>query len=62
MDGLSVNYTIGGHTASAYDFLYGNPALKNLSLDDPKQFAISWTTYKDIYKDAMGVLQPFPDR
>lgn len=44
--GLSHQYTIGGHTASGYDFLVGNPQLRRVFLDDPKQFALSWTTYK----------------
>ena len=60
LDGLSLNYTIGGHVARAYDFLLGNPQLRNLALDTPDQFAISWTTYKDVYKDGMRDAQaPF---
>jgi len=51
-NGLSVNYTIGGQTASAYDFLIGKPQLRALSLDEPKQFTVSWTTYQDVYKQA----------
>jgi hypothetical protein len=68
VDGLSVSYTIGGHTESAKHFLYGieylayrDDRLRNLPLESPEQFAISWTTYKDVYKHAMSSLQPSVD-
>ena len=43
---LTFPYTIGGNTASAHDFLFGDPKLRNLSLGEPMQFSISWTYYK----------------
>jgi hypothetical protein len=55
--GLSAKYTIGGHTASGQDFLVGNPNLGNLSLENPAQFAISWTTVKDVYGIGMRDFQ-----
>jgi hypothetical protein len=55
-DGLSVKYTIGGKTAAAKDFLVKptliGSRLTPHSLEHPEQSAISWTTYKDVYKDA----------
>jgi hypothetical protein len=56
VDGLSYDYVIGGHAARASDFLFGNPQLRNLFLDDPRQFAISWTIYKDVHKEAIRQL------
>lgn len=60
--GLSFPYTIGGNTASAHDFLFGDPKLRNLSLGEPMQFSISWTYYKGIFDDAVKDCQkPFAD-
>jgi hypothetical protein len=53
-DGLSRQYTIGGHTGEAKEFLFGSDRLKGLSLEDPKQFTISWTNYDDVYKRAIA--------
>lgn len=55
--GLSTTYTIGGHTASGADFLIEKPELGNLALEDPAQFAISWTTYQNVYKIGMSHFQ-----
>jgi hypothetical protein len=61
-DGLSFPYTISGHTASAHDFLFGDPKLRNLSLSEPMQFSISWTNYKGIFDDAVKNCQkPFAE-
>jgi Lipoxygenase len=63
--GLSHQYTIGGHTAAGYDFLIGNPQLRGVFLEDPKQFALSWTTYKtptmskSPYDEGMPLLESF---
>jgi hypothetical protein len=93
-DGLSVTYTIGNRTATAFEFLYGSPPshpllgvdteiervmkdgpekllerikaarpkvsactagqspIPSLPLEQPEQFAISWTTFADVYQDA----------
>jgi hypothetical protein len=97
---LSNTYTIGGRTATGYDFLYGSttsnplssafselerviaagvPALikrmtassaslpaavtasqsSSLPLEKPEQFAISWTNYWDVYKNAQPDLAPW---
>lgn len=95
---LSNTYTIGGQTATAYEFLYGSaptnpligavtelervvsggektltqsmkssrpaaPAVRATAseissrpLDLPEQFAIAWTTYWDVYKNAQPYL------
>jgi hypothetical protein len=53
IEGLSRNYTIGGHTAKGRDFLFGDAQLRALSLDEPKQFTISWTNYKNVYQRAV---------
>lgn len=57
--GLSNSYTIGDVTASGQDFLFGNPQLGNLSLDDPNQFAISWTNYMGVYQDGLKHLDAY---
>ena len=93
-EGLSVTYTIGNHTATAFEFLYGsgpsNPLhgaageiervllggpttllhrmkagrttgatlaaresqIPSLPLEQPEQFAISWTKFANVYQDA----------
>lgn len=52
-NGLSNLYTIGGQTATGEQFLYGGTAatqkLPALSLEDPKQFAMSWTNFEGVY-------------
>jgi Lipoxygenase len=54
VDGLSRQYTIGGHSGQGKEFLFGSDQLKRLSLEDPKQFTISWTNYKDVYQRAVA--------
>ena len=49
--GLSTTYTIGGHEATAYKFLYDKSPLARLALDDPEQFTLPWTTYGRMYRD-----------
>lgn len=34
-------------------------ALTSLSLDDPRQFSMSWTTFFDVYRHASPLLEPF---
>ena len=53
--GLTNLYTIGGQTATAEQFLYGPQKLTALSLEEPEQFAMSWTNYE-------GVFARFADR
>ncbi len=45
--GLTRKYRIGDATATAYAFLLGGRA--PVSLEHPEQFAMSWTTYPDVY-------------
>jgi hypothetical protein len=94
-DGLSIPYTIGNRTATAFEFLYGSapsnplqgaggeierilagglcsliqrmktgrtvgviPAsgeleIPSLPLEQPEQFAISWTTFANVYQNAL---------
>lgn len=51
-NGLSHRYTLGGHTATAKEFVFGGSPPPDLPLEDPKQFAMGWTTYKGVYADA----------
>ena len=72
--GLSTKYTIDGQTKSAYEFLYDlplppgqppkNPQAAStppnrLALDRPDDFTLSWTTYKDVYKDSQDLKAAF---
>jgi hypothetical protein len=75
--GLDTVYTIGGQTRYAYTFLYGEPLPPGcgcadvppepsakptqLPLDDPKQFTLAWTTYRDVYGDSQDLVKPFAD-
>jgi hypothetical protein len=69
--GLSVDYTIGGKTAKAYEFLYGSDPggpfdgplapLAQLALDKADQFTLPWTNYGDVYKDSLPLRGPFSD-
>ena len=59
MNGLSVHYTIGGRTAEAYVFMFGtpsDPSFASLSLDRPDQYAMAWTTFADVARDARPLL------
>lgn len=43
--------------ASAMAFGFGNDTdVTTLSLEEPKQWAMSWTTYQDVYRDALPSL------
>ena len=74
--GLSTEYTIDGQKNVAYEFLFdeplpGGPPGKpqstasqppsRLALETQDDFTLSWTTYKDMYKDSQAVVQPFAD-
>jgi hypothetical protein len=73
--GLNTEYTIGDQTLPAYTFLYGTtfpegckadpgpnvPSATTLPLEDPSQFTLSWTTFKDVYKDSQYLVTPFAD-
>jgi Lipoxygenase len=54
-DGLSTRYTIDGQTRSAYDFLYDS----ELALDDPDDFTLSWTTYRNVLEDSKDLKKAF---
>jgi hypothetical protein len=54
-DGLSTRYTIDGQTRSAFDFLYDT----ELALDDPEDFTLSWTTYRDVLEDSQDLRAGF---
>jgi len=46
--GLSTEFTIGGRTTDGYTFMYGtatDESWTRLSLEEPKQFAMGWTTF-----------------
>ena len=61
-DGLDKNYTIGGHTKKASEFLYGPPlALTKLSLDAAHQYTLPWTNHQQVYADSQGLIGPFAD-
>jgi hypothetical protein len=59
VNGLSERFTIGGHTVTGKDFLYGAANLKNLPLEHSVQYSIGWTTFKDVRKDAQKDLGHF---
>ena len=72
--GLSNTYTIDGQTHDAYEFLYalprpdsnddppkGTPPPNLLTLDDPREFTLSWTNYEHVYKDSQDLIDPFVD-
>jgi hypothetical protein len=59
MSGLSTRYTIGGRTAEAYVFMFGtpsDPSFTSLSLDRAEQYAMAWTTFADVDRDARPLL------
>ena len=45
--GMTRKFRIGGTTATGYAFLFGGRA--PISLERPEQYAMSWTTYPDVY-------------
>ena len=66
--GLSTEYTIGGQTRDAYEFLYDLPRpgskdklpassthLDRLTLPTPPDFTMSWTTYENVYSDSSAI-------
>jgi hypothetical protein len=72
--GLGTSYTIQGQPNNAYEFLYDEPlppgpaknpspdvppAPNELTLNDPTQFTLPWTTYNDQYKDSLDLAQYF---
>jgi hypothetical protein len=70
--GLSTIYTIDGQTHDAYEFLYDEPRPGSdndppkettpptrLTLDDPREFTLSWTTYKNVYEDSQDLVEAF---
>src|SRR5439155_10538258 len=72
--GLSTVYTIDDQKHNAYEFLYGaprpgtdddppkgTPAPNLLTLDDPRKFTLSWTTYENVYNDSQDLAGPFAD-
>lgn len=57
--GLSTEFTIGTSTTDGYTFMYGtgpNAKLTKLSLDTPEQFAMGWTTFGGVQRDAQHLL------
>src|SRR5205085_7315375 len=59
MNGLSARFTIGGRTAEAYVFMFGtpsDPSYTSLSLDRAEQYAMAWTTFADVERDARPLL------
>ena len=69
--GLSTEHTIDGQKHNAYQYLYdeprpgtgddppkGSPAPNKLTLDDPREFTLSWTTYENVYKDSLDLAEP----
>jgi hypothetical protein len=64
MNGLSVRYVIGGRGAEAYVFMFGtpsDPSFTSLSLDRAEQFAMAWTTFADVERDARPLLPGLAD-
>ena len=57
--GLTRKYRIGGNTATAYAFLFGGRA--PVSLEHPEQYAMSWTTYPDVYASGAPDLPAWSD-
>jgi hypothetical protein len=70
--GLSTEYTIGGQTHDAYEFLYdlprpgskdkqptGSTRPDRLTLQAPTDFTLSWTTYGDLFKDSHDLADTF---
>ena len=58
-NGLSVPFTIGGRTAEAHVFMYGTSSDKcytRLSLEKADQFSMAWTTFFDVRRDALPLL------
>jgi hypothetical protein len=64
MNGLSRRFTIGGRTAEGYVFMFGtpsDPSFASLSLDCAEQFAMAWTTFADVERDALPLLPGLAD-
>jgi hypothetical protein len=72
--GLSTEYTIGGQTHDAYEFLYDLPRPGSndtqprdstrpdrLALDSPTDFTLSWTTYGGMAKDSNALAARFAE-
>lgn len=63
-EGLSTEFTIGGRTTDGYTFLYGtvsDSSYTQLSLEAPEQFAMGWTTFAGVERDARPLLPLFAD-
>ena len=63
-EGLSTEFTIGGRTTDGYTFLYGtasDSSYTRLSLEAPEQFAMGWTTFAGVERDARPLLHGFAD-
>ncbi len=61
-EGLSTEFTIGGRTTDGYTFLYGtasDSSWTRLSLETPEQFAMGWTTFAGVARDAQPLLPVF---
>jgi len=61
-EGLSSEFTIGQRTTDGYTFLYGTPkdsSWTRLSLETPEQFAMGWTTFNGVERDARLFLNVF---
>lgn len=57
--GMTRRYRIGGTTGTAYAFLFGGKA--TVSLERPEQYAMSWTTYPDVYSSGAPHLEAWAD-
>ena len=55
-EGLSTEFTIGPFTTDGYTFMYGADKFTKLSLDTPEQFAMGWTTFGGVQRDAQHLL------
>jgi len=58
-EGLSNEFTIAGRTTDGYTFLYGDSSYTTLSLETPEQFAMGWTTFTGVERDARPLLPVF---
>jgi hypothetical protein len=64
INGLTGRFTIGGRSAEAYVFMFGtpsDPSFTSLSLDRAEQFAMAWTTFADVERDARHLLPGLAD-
>ena len=74
-NGLSTVYTIDNQTHKAFEFLYGlphpaadgdgasaaPPLPTRLKLDEPNDFTLAWTTYKNVYADSQDLREHFSE-